>query len=381
MNKKQFSLLACTALLCACQPAQKQTTITGTLTGMESDTLIVNYFAVSDLSRRTLNTDTVALQEGKFTCRLENDSVPMEVYFYAKPRNGAPMKLLRKSMGVVAFPGETVELSGSMDEYHMKGNAFHQAYEEVRALCKPYEDKMHEVTQVIMGMQSDGTLTPERLDSLRQIYEPINADMKKVKEDYIRQHPDEDISVYLISDLGKEAGDLLDLIGKKAQNGPMAPLYKSMKEAIAQQKAREEARKNMVEGAVAPDFTLKDLQGKDLTLSSLRGKYVVLDFWGSWCGWCIKGIPDMKKYYEKYKDRMEILGVDCRDTEEKWKAAVEKHELPWLHVRNTDEADITIKYGIQGYPTKIVIDPEGKVAKIVVGEDPAFYKYLDELFK
>lgn len=68
MNKKQFSLLACTALLCACQPAQKQTTITGTLTGMESDTLIVNYFAVSDLSRRTLNTDTVALQAGKFTC-------------------------------------------------------------------------------------------------------------------------------------------------------------------------------------------------------------------------------------------------------------------------------------------------------------------------
>ena len=381
MNKKQFSLLACTALLCACQPAQKQTTITGTLTGMESDTLIVNYFAVSDLSRRTLNTDTVALQEGKFTCQLENDSVPMEVYFYAKPRNGAPMKLLRKSMGVVAFPGETVELSGSMDEYHMKGNAFHQAYEEVRTLCKPYEDKMHEITQVIMGMQSDGTLTPERLDSLRQIYEPINADMKKVKEDYIRQHPDEDISVYLLSDLGKEAGDLLDLIGEKAQNGPMAPLYKAMKEAIAQQKAREEARKNMVEGAVAPDFTLKDLQGKDLTLSSLRGKYIVLDFWGSWCGWCIKGIPDMKKYYEKYKDRMEILGVDCRDTEEKWKAAVEKYELPWLHVRNTDETDITVKYGIQGYPTKIVIDPEGKVAKIVIGEDPAFYKYLDELFK
>ena len=82
----------------------------------------------------------------------------------------------------------------------------------MRALYKPYEDKMHKVTQVIMGMQSDGTLTPQRLDSLRQIYEPINADMKKVKEDYIRQHPDEDISVYLISDFGKTASDLLDLI-------------------------------------------------------------------------------------------------------------------------------------------------------------------------
>ena len=167
----------------------------------------------------------------------------MEAFFYAQPRNGAAAASLRKSIRVLAFPGETVEVSGSMDDYHMKGNAFHQAYEEVRALYKPYEDKMHKVTQVIMDMQSKGMMTRERLDSLRQIYEPINADMKKVKEDYIRQHPDEDISVYLISDFGKTASDLLDLIGEKAQNGPMAPLYKAMKEAIERQKAREEARK------------------------------------------------------------------------------------------------------------------------------------------
>ena len=57
------------------------------------------------------------------------------------------------------------------------------------------------------------------------------------------------------------------------------------------------ASQSIAEGQMAPDFTLKDLQGNDLSLSSLRGKYVVLDFWGSWCGWCIKGIPDMKKYY------------------------------------------------------------------------------------
>lgn len=138
---------------------------------------------------------------------------------------------------------------------------------------------------------------------------------------------------------------------------------------------------NIAEGQMAPDFTLKDLQGNDLALSSLRGKYVVLDFWGSWCGWCIKGIPDMKKYYAKYKDRMEILGIDCRDTEEKWKEAVKKHELPWLHVRNEGTPDVTQLYAIEGYPTKIVIDPEGKIAKVVVGEDPAFYEYLDKLFK
>ena len=134
---------------------------------------------------------------------------------------------------------------------------------------------------------------------------------------------------------------------------------------------------------LAPDFELPNLQGSTTKLSSLRGKYVVLDFWGSWCIWCIRGIPSMKEAYTKYKDKMEILGVDCRDTEDKWKAAVDEHQLPWLQVRCPDEKLQTIadQYGIEGFPTKVVIDPQGKIINTVVGEDPAFYTYLDSLFK
>ena len=134
---------------------------------------------------------------------------------------------------------------------------------------------------------------------------------------------------------------------------------------------------------LAPDFELPNLQGATTKLSSLRGKYVVIDFWGSWCIWCIRGIPQMKTYYAKYKDKMEILGVDCRDTEDKWKAAVEEHQLPWLQVRCPNEQlqARAAQYNIEGFPTKVVVDPKGKIAKVVVGEDPAFYTYLDGLFK
>lgn len=132
----------------------------------------------------------------------------------------------------------------------------------------------------------------------------------------------------------------------------------------------------------APDFTLNDINGKPLTLSSLRGKYVILDFWGSWCGWCIKGIPQMKEYYQKYAGKFEILGIDCNDSEEKWKAAVEKYELPWLHVYNPrGESKVLEQYEIQGFPTKIIVGPDGKIVKTIIGEDPAFYTFLDELFK
>ena len=134
------------------------------------------------------------------------------------------------------------------------------------------------------------------------------------------------------------------------------------------------------DGIEAPDFTLNDLNGKPLTLSSLRGKYVILDFWGSWCGWCIKGIPQMKEYYQKYAGKFEILGIDCNDPEEKWKAAVEKYELPWLHVYNPRNSDLLEQYEIEGFPTKIIVGPDGKIVKTIIGENPAFYTLLDQLF-
>ena len=132
---------------------------------------------------------------------------------------------------------------------------------------------------------------------------------------------------------------------------------------------------------MAPDFTLNDIYGMPLTLSSFRGTYVVLDFWGSWCPWCIKGIPEMKKYYQKYSGKFEIIGIDCNDPVEKWKAAVANYDMPWKHVYNPKGSRLAQQYDIQGYPTKIIIDPQGRVDKVVVGEDPAFYTYLDELFK
>ena len=132
---------------------------------------------------------------------------------------------------------------------------------------------------------------------------------------------------------------------------------------------------------LAPDFTLNDLNGKPLTLSSLRGKHVILDFWGSWCVWCIKGFPQMKEYYQKYAGKFEILGIDCNDPEAKWKAAVEKYELPWLHVYCPRDSKVLDMYEIQGFPTKIIVGPDGKIVKTIIGEDPAFYTFLDELFK
>ena len=92
----------------------------------------------------------------------------------------------------------------------------------------------------------------------------------------------------------------------------------------------------------------------------------------------------MKEYYAKYSGKLEILGVDCNDTVEKWKKAVKEHELPWKHVycdMEVEEGNPLGLYAVRGFPTKVVVDPQGNVAKVIVGEDPAFYDYLDEVLK
>ena len=131
---------------------------------------------------------------------------------------------------------------------------------------------------------------------------------------------------------------------------------------------------------VAPDFTLKDLEGKEVSLSDFKGKWVVLDFWGSWCVWCIRGIPEMKKIYSELSPKVEFIGIDCHDTEEAWKEAVKKYELPWVNVR-TENDDLIQEYEVQGFPTKVIVDPFGGIYKVVVGEDPEFYKALREVVK
>ncbi len=130
------------------------------------------------------------------------------------------------------------------------------------------------------------------------------------------------------------------------------------------------------------DFTLKDINGKDFKLSSLKGKYVVVDFWGSWCINCIKGFPKMKEFYANHKDQVEIVSVDCNDTDSRWKAAVAKHTLPWINVYNPrTAADVTKKLGISAFPTKILLDQDGKVVKTFVGEDDSFYTVLESTIK
>jgi peroxiredoxin len=135
-------------------------------------------------------------------------------------------------------------------------------------------------------------------------------------------------------------------------------------------------------GQPAPDFKQNDTAGHPVSLSSFRGKYVLLDFWASWCGPCREENPAVVSAYGKYHPRgLEILGVSLDQKEDSWKKAIRADKLTWTHLSDLQYWNNAVAklYGVQGVPQNFLIDPGGKIiARGLRGQD--LDKKLEEIF-
>ena len=267
-----------------------------------------------------------------------------------------------------ALPGENLEIEVTQTEpLHAtkKGNSIVESLNEL------------ENRQADMVAEFNSIANPTDAQQVE-----FSKQYQKTSSDFVKANLNNPAVIFVMPALdGEEFMAAYEQVGPAVKESAFWPIaegnYASVKRSM-EQMLKQEALKS----GEAPDFTLKNLEGKDVSLSNFRGKWVIIDFWGSWCRWCIKGIPEMKEAYAKYSPKLEIIGVDCGDTDAQWRGAVEKYQLPWVHVYNPGGPDsITDAYVVQGYPTKVIVNPEGKVADYVIGEDPAFYTKLAELMK
>ena len=116
-------------------------------------------------------------------------------------------------------------------------------------------------------------------------------------------------------------------------------------------------------GKAAPLFTLPDTSGHPLSLSTYRGKYVLIDFWGHWCGPCIKSFPKLKQLQRTYSEQMVLVGVAAEFASDKvaWQQTIKTNQLAWLHVSElkSDKGEVTEAYNITAYPTYFLLDRDG----------------------
>ena len=382
MMKKTILTLCSLGLLAACNTTPKNN-ITGKLEGVESQKLLVKAYPVAD--REAVTTDTIAMHDGAFAFRLD-DSRLSSVHLYALPsdevaEDGSRAAQSMQSVDFLLLPSSEVSISGTMDEAQVEGGAFYERYNSFKAEHRATSEQIKRIQAECSAMAQAGIARDSIIKHYAQI-RPLSKQLSDAKFEYIKANPNDALSVVFLTQISRaQTEEAFGLLTEEVKNGEMADLYASLKRQIEQRQLTMENAKKVVEGCEAPDFSLNKPNGEVFTLSSLKGRYVVLDFWGSWCGWCIKGMPEMKKHYEQYHEKVEFVGIACRDSHEKWIEAIAEHQIPWINVRNVDQNDVAVMYGVNGYPTKFILDGEGRIVKKVIGEDPEFYKELQRLMK
>lgn len=352
-------------------------TINGRLTDVANDTLQIEY--VCHIPERKITEVKVPVDgSGCFTY-----SCNIDYAVYAD--------LTVQSNGNKSFfffvPDESVYVEGASDfgyVWTLKGTAFYQKLDSVRLMELPFLTEEKAVSDKYRNGIAQGQDENQLKAARDSVQRDINNRKREALRPYIMQHLDDEVTATMLFSLDyKEIPQVINRLSPDVRNGRFKDYLDGIEELFTRvQKeiaAAKQAKLEIEEGRRAPDFTLKDINGNDFNLASLfgKGKYIVVDFWGSWCSWCIKGFPKMKEYYNKYRDKLEIVGIACYDKEDKWKAAVAKNDVPWLHVFSPDGITEE-RYGVTGYPYKVLISPKGKVIKCFRGEADEFYKTLDK---
>lgn len=281
---------------------------------------------------------------------------------------------------VYLVKGTTVIKSpDSLSKAKVTGTKVNQDNQKFKAYIKPITD-----ANKALDAEYDATPSEKRTKEFNE-YIDKKSDSISVKERaldslYIQANPDSYMSLQALRSMGGPYPDYTQL----------APEFEKLSPALrgsaagVKYKQYLDVIKSVSVGATAPDFEQPDTNGVMVNLSSFKGKYVLLDFWASWCGPCRAENPNIVKAFNAYKGKnFTILSVslDRPGKKENWLKAIHKDGLTWNHVSDLKfwDNDAAKLYGIQAIPQNLLIDPSGKIiAKDLFGD--GLEKKLGEIF-
>lgn len=372
-------LLGCAFLL----PAQTKTTVQGRIENAEN--LRLYYY---------LNEESYPVSvDGDGRYNIELDLSDFTIIKFS-PLTGYPSITLNKegahrpapSMPVYIEPGEQVTVDFDLQKWPMAQIKGQKVAREWGKLYEAYGVWIHtayENDRAKRDYNRKRDLSPEEQKQMDEEVAALRQKYNGQLQEFCATHPDSYIS--------------LEQVSQKVRKNPVEELmtdFNRLSRRIQESEpgqellARITAKKNSSVGVAAPDFSGLTPEGKEVKLTDYRGKYVVIDFWGSWCHACRHSHPHMRELYEKYHSQgLEFIHIaneyqkKLEEKKEKWLAAIKEDQIgAFTHILNTADNDIVKVYNIQAFPTKILVSPTGEILGRWEGEASELDQMLEKIF-
>ncbi|TAJ14140.1 DUF4369 domain-containing protein [Marinilabiliaceae bacterium JC017] len=274
------------------------------------------------------------------------------------------------------FYGENSQMTinGHIDSlYNAKvtGSATNDLMETFKNEQAKFNEKEKELYQQYEAAQQ--AKDQEASDAVLAKYQSMSKERQDQTSSFIAQNTTSPVALSLIQAffMNEEYTTLNEQFTKLDTALAVIPAYNAIKDRLV-------ILEKVQEGKEAPDFTLTSIDGKEVSLSSFRGKYLLVDFWASWCGPCRAENPNVKNAYMKFhKKGFEVLSVSVDRDQNAWKKAVEEDDMTWTQLNDTKKVAGQL-YGVTGIPHTILIDQDGIIlAKNLRGKD--IHSKLEEL--
>ncbi|WP_184546875.1 TlpA disulfide reductase family protein [Mucilaginibacter sp. FT3.2] len=314
--------------------------------------------------------DSCMLVNGKFKFTGSVGAAPLPAYLLLNTKgpgngNSTEDRAIYLEPGVINF-----NTADKLENAKVEGPKTNQENERYMLAQKVVNDAYTALEEKQKAATDEQKASPEFIKKGKADEKAIDQMSAAIDKKFILENPDSYISLNAIESYAYSA-DYVDI----------KPLYDALTPAIKSTEAGKAFGERILKlkaialGAIAPEIAEPDTSGKMFNLSSLRGQYVLIDFWASWCGPCRRENPNVVKAYNHYKNnKFTVLGVslDKSTAKDKWLAAIRKDGLTWNHISDLKfwDSEAATLYAIRAIPQNFLIDPNGKIiAKNLRGDD------------